>query len=217
MPFGSATVDMDLRALETNGGARVLAEPVLVAMSGQEATFHVGGEQPYATYDDNGNRVTAFKEYGIDLNFTPTIKSGGVVGLVVESKVSEPTGSEGAINDREVSTNVELAVGQTLSIAGLLDERTSQEISKMPGIGDVPILGALFRSRAYTKTQTELVFLVTPYLAQATNNVPVLPTDRTEFANDAEAIFLGNIESIYGVGPSGTRGSYNGSVGFLLD
>lgn len=216
MPFGSASVDMAIRALETNGGARVLAEPVLVSMSGQPATFHVGGELPYITTDSDGNRVTAFKPYGIDLNFTPTIKSESIA-LAVESKVSEPVGGEGALNDREVTTNVELGVGQTLSIAGLLDERTSQEIRRLPGIGDVPILGALFRSREFSKTQTELVFLVTPYLAQPINGQPELPTDRTAFANDAEAIFLGHVESIYGVGPAGTRGSYDGSVGFLLD
>jgi pilus assembly protein CpaC len=217
MPFGSASIDLQMRALETKGALRMLAEPVLVAMSGEEATFRVGGELPYITYDSDGNPVTAFKDYGIDLAFTPVIKSGGLIGLQVATEVSEPTGSAGAINSREVATSVELGVGQTLSIAGLLDERTSQEISKLPGVGDIPILGALFRSRAYTSLQTELVFLVTPYLAQPANSQPQLPTDRTAFANDAEAIFLGHVESIYGVGPAGTRGSYDGSVGFLLD
>ena len=217
MPFGSANIDVAVRALETKGAVRLLAEPVLVALSGQEATFHAGGELPYRTFDSDGNPVTSFKPYGIDLAFTPTIKSGGVVGLQVASNVSEPTGSEGALNTRDVSTNVELGVGQTLSIAGLLDERSSQEISRMPGIGDIPILGALFRSRDFTTLKTELVFLVTPYLAKPATGQPELPTDRTPFANDAEAIFLGNVESIYGVGPAGTRGSYDGSVGFLLD
>jgi pilus assembly protein CpaC len=217
MPFGSADITIAMRALESKGALRMLAEPVLVAMSGQEATFRVGGELPYITYDSDGNPVTAFKDYGIDLAFTPVIKSGGVIGLTVATEVSEPTGSAGALNSREVSTNVELGVGQTLSIAGLLDERTSQEISKLPGIGDIPILGTLFRSRAYSTLQTELVFLVTPYMAQPADGRPELPTDRTPFANDAEAIFLGNVESIYGVGPAGTRGSYDGSVGFLLD
>ena len=117
-----------------------------------------------------------------------------------------------------MSTNVELGIGQTLSIAGLLDERTSQEISKLPGIGDVPILGALFRSRTFKTTQTELVFLVTPYLAAPNNDTPELPTDRAQFANDAEAIFLGHMQKLYGVGdPNGPAGQYQGSVGFALD
>lgn len=217
MPFGSANIDVAVRALETKGAVRLLAEPVLVAMSGEQASFHAGGELPYRTFDSDGNPVTAFKPYGIDLAFTPTIKSGNVIGLQVASKVSEPTGSEGALNTRDVATSVELGVGQTLSIAGLLDERTSQEISRLPGVGDLPILGALFRSRDFSTLKTELVFLVTPYLAKPADGQPELPTDRTPFANDAEAIFLGNVESIYGVGPAGTRGSYDGSVGFLLD
>jgi len=217
MPFGSASVDVAVQALESQGAIRMLAEPVLTALSGERADFHAGGEVRYATgTDENGNTVYETREYGVTLGFTPVIKSGGVVGLAVQSKVSEPQ-SDTTLNKREISTSVELGVGQTLSIAGLLDDRVRQEISRMPGLGDMPILGALFRSREYVRSQTELVFLVTPYLAQPIDGRAALPTDRNQLAGDAEAIFLGHIESVYGVGPAGTRGGYDGNVGFLLD
>ena len=92
-----------------------------------------------------------------------------------------------------------------------------QQINKLPGLGDIPILGALFRSRDFIHSQTELVILVTPYLAQPNHGQPALPTDDMVIASDAEAIFLGRMETMYGVGPGGMRGSYNGSVGFVLD
>ena len=216
IPFGNTSLDVELRALETRGALRTLAEPVLTAMSGQPASFLAGGEIPYPTTDDNGNRIVDFKPYGVQLDFTPTITSSGTIQLVVDSTVSEPA-TEGALNTRRVSTTVELGAGQTLSIAGLLSERQRQNIARLPGLGDIPILGALFRSREYTSDRTELVFLVTPYYARAKTEAPILPTDDLKFAGDAEAIFLGHIETIYGVGPDGMRGSYNGSVGFLLD
>jgi len=214
-PFGNSSFDIELRALETRGALRTLAEPVLTAMSGQPAEFHAGGQLPYNRVVD-GNVVTDFVPYGVDLTFTPTINSNGTITLLVDSSVSEP-GSGGSLNDRSAKTTVELGVGQTLSIAGMLSERSRQDINRFPGLGDIPILGALFRSREYTSDRTELVFLVTPYYARAKAQMPELPTDNMQFAGDAEAIFLGHIETIYGVGPDGMRGSYDGSVGFLLD
>jgi pilus assembly protein CpaC len=216
IPFDAGSLDVELRALETRGGVRTLAEPVLTALSGKPATFLAGGELPYETTDANGQRVIDFKPYGVQLQFTPTIKADGVVQLEVKSTVSEPAGS-GALNTRDVSTTVELGAGQTLSIGGMLSESSRHDITRFPGLGDIPILGALFRSRAYSAEQTELVFLVTPYYARAKAEMPELPTDNVKFAGDAEAIFLGHIETVYGVGSDGMRGSYNGSVGFLLD
>lgn len=215
IPIGGSSIDVELRALESRGGIRTLAEPVLTALSGKPATFLAGGELPYTTTNADGRTVTEFKPYGVQLEFTPTIKSDGTVLLEVKSTVSEPNGQ--ALNTRDVSTTVQLGVGQTLSIGGMLSERSRQEINRLPGLGDIPILGALFRSREYTSDRTELVFLVTPYYARAKPNMPELPTDNMQFAGDAEAIFLGHIETIYGVGPDGMRGSYDGSVGFLLD
>jgi pilus assembly protein CpaC len=114
---------------------------------------------------------------------------------------------------------VELQPGTTLAIGGLLQERSSQQIEQMPGLGNIPILGALFRSRDFQSQQTELVILVTPYLVAASPlNAIAVPTDHTVPSSDAEAIFLGKMESMYGVGTSGAmRGSISGSVGFVLD
>jgi pilus assembly protein CpaC len=215
IPIGNSSLDIELRALESRGGLRTLAEPVLTALSGQPADFHAGGQIPYNRVVD-GNVVTDFKPYGVDLTFTPTINSNGTITLAVDSSVSEP-GSGGSLNDRSANTTVELGAGQTLSIAGMLSERSRHDIDRFPGLGDIPILGALFRSREYTSDRTELIFLVTPYYARAKTEMPILPTDDLHFAGDAEAIFLGHIETIYGVGPDGMRGSYDGSVGFLLD
>jgi pilus assembly protein CpaC len=219
------TINATLRALERNAALRTLAEPNLTAMSGQEAEFLAGGEFPVPTNVDNGNITYTFKEFGVRLKFTPTVKSNGIIGLVVDTKVSEPTSEGGftlqgitipATKERQARTTVELGAGQTLAIAGLMQDSVRQQINKLPGLGDVPILGALFRSRDFIHSQTELVILVTPYLAQPGVR-PELPTDSMVVAGDAEAIFLGRMEKMYGVGPSGMRGSYNGSVGFVLD
>lgn len=220
------SISAQLRALERNAALRTLAEPNLTAISGQEAEFLAGGEFPVPTQVDEGEVTYAFKEFGVRLKFTPTVKSNGIIGLVVDTSVSEPT-TEGGFNvggvtipatkNRQARTSVELGAGETLAIAGLMQDSVRQQINKLPGLGDIPILGALFRSRDFIHSQTELVILVTPYLAQANQGQPALPTDDMVIASDAEAIFLGRMETMYGVGPGGMRGSYSGSVGFVLD
>ncbi len=219
------SITAQLRALERNSALRTLAEPNLTALSGQEAEFLAGGEFPVPTAVDNGKVTYSFKEFGVRLKFTPTVKSDGIIGLAVDTSVSEPT-TEGGFNvdgvtipatkNRQAKTSVELAAGETLAIGGLMQDSVRQQISKLPGLGDIPILGALFRSRDFIHSQTELVILVTPYLAQP-GPMPSLPTDTMAIAGDAEAIFLGRMETMYGVGPGGMRGSYSGSVGFVLD
>ena len=222
--FGSATgnnVTAGIRALEQNGALRILAQPTLTAISGEEAKFLAGGELPYYTFDeDDGTttRTVVFKPYGVEMSFTPVVKSSGVIALKVQTSVSEPQ-ADFSITKREASTSVELPGGTTLAIGGLLEEKSSQQIEQFPWLGDIPILGALFRSRDFQTEQTELVILVTPYLVTPSpaNSIPV-PTDRTAVASDAEAIFLGKLETMYGVGSSGEmRGTFSGSVGFVLD
>lgn len=220
------SLDATLRALERRSALRTLAEPNLTAISGQEAEFLAGGEFPVPTQVGEAGQITySFKEFGIRLKFTPTVKSNGVIGLVVDTKVSEPTSEGGfavngvtipATKERQARTSVELGAGQTLAIAGLLQDSVRQQINKLPGLGDIPILGTLFRSRDFIHSQTELVVLVTPVLAYA-GEPPLLPTDKMQVAGDAEAIFLGHMEKMYGVGPHGMRGGYDGSVGFVLD
>ena len=150
------------------------------------------------------------------LGFTPTVRSDRIVGLVVETEVSEIVSALGQLSVRRANTSVELPAGSTLAIGGLLQDTLRQQINRLPVLGDIPILGALFRSRDYQRSQTELVILVTPYLAHPGPS-PELPTDRFVAAGDAEAIFLGHMEKMYGVGSGGMRGGYDGSVGFVLD
>ncbi|HEY4199256.1 MAG TPA: type II and III secretion system protein family protein [Devosiaceae bacterium] len=226
---GSFSLDATLKALERRGALRTLAEPTLTALSGQPAEFLAGGEFPIPSgIDDNGTVTYTYKQFGVNLKFTPTVKSNGIVGLTVDTSVSEPT-TEGSVSvggltipgtkDRQAKTSVELPTGTTLAIGGLIQDQTRQQINRFPGLGDIPILGALFRSRDFYRSQTELVILVTPYLAQATTNPPPLPTDKTVVTDDAEAVFLGHMEKLYsvGAGPDGMRGGYHGSVGFVLD
>jgi pilus assembly protein CpaC len=212
--IGPVSLTATLKALAKRNALRTLAEPTLTAMSGQAAEFLVGGEVPYDASDGNGHVVTAFKEYGVKLNFTPTVKSNGNVSLVVDTNVSEPAGG-GAVTERGAKTTVEIPAGCTLAIGGLLQDTEKHQLAQMPGLGDIPILGALFRSRDYIHEQTELVIMVTPVMAQFGR--PDLPTDSYAIAGDAEAIFLGHLEKQYGVGNGGMRGGYHGSVGFVLD
>lgn len=217
-PFANGQITAAIRALEERGALRLLAQPTLTAISGQAATFLVGGEFPVKTTDSNGAQSVTFKEYGVNLDFTPTVRSNGTILLQVKTGVSELLAND-ALTKRNVDTTVELGVGSTLAIGGLLSQSVAQSVDQMPGIGDIPILGALFRSREFRKEETELVVLVTPYLVNPSpvNSIAV-PTDFSAPSSDAEAIFLGKLETQYGVGGGGAmRGGFSGSVGFVLD
>lgn len=225
---GGFTLQATLNALERHGALRTLASPTLTALSGAEAEFLAGGQYPVPTQvDDSGHVTYTFKDFGVKLKFTPTIKSDGSITLAVDTSVSEPTTEGGftvggvtipGTKERQAKTSVELGAGQTLSIGGLMQDTVRTQINRLPGLGDIPILGTLFRSRDFIHSQTELVVLVTPTYASA-GKMPELPTDRISLANDAEAVFLGHIENVYGVGDGAgkMRGGYDGSVGFLLD
>lgn len=208
------SLEATLQALERRGALRTLAKPTLAAISGQPAEFRAGGEFPYETVVD-GQVTTAFKEYGVFLNFTPVVKSKGLIGLLVDTAVKEPSAG-GAVSNRSAKTTVEIQQGQTLAIAGMLQDTVRQQMNQLPGLGNIPILGALFRSRDFIHSQTELVILVTPYLVEPSYD-DSKPTDNMRVAGDAEAIFLGRLEKMYGVGDDGMRGGYTGSVGFVLD
>ena len=211
---GPVSVAATLKALARRNALRTLAEPTLTAMSGQSADFLAGGQRAIAVLDQNGNSTITYKDYGVKLSFTPTVKSDGNIDLQVSTEVSQPTGSVD-FTTRSAKTTVEIPAGCTLAIGGLLQDTEKHELSGMPGLQDIPILGALFRSRDYIHDQTELVMMVTPVLADLGR--PDLPTDDYHIAGDAEAIFLGHLEKQYGVGSDGMRGSYQGSVGFVLD
>ncbi|MBE7734207.1 type II and III secretion system protein family protein [Devosia faecipullorum] len=218
-PLPGGQINASIRALEERGALRLLAQPTLTAMSGQSAEFLVGGEFPIPVLDANNRTTVTYKPYGIELNFRPVLRSNGMVALDIDTGVSEVQTGSYALSRRDVKTSVELPPGSTLAIGGLLDERASRAVDQLPGLANIPILGALFRSNSYRSQQTELVILVTPYLVNPSpvNSIAV-PTDNSLIAGDAEAVFLGKLEHMYGVGATGEfRSGYSGSVGFVLD
>ena len=198
---GNFYADIFLEAAEEQGMARILAEPNLTTLSGQEAEFLSGGQLAYTATDQNGNANTEFKNYGIQLKFIPFVMDSGLINLKVNVSVSEPgppTISGGQANtsilSRGANATVEVPSGQVIAIAGLLSERSRDQTEKFPGLGDVPILGALFRSQALEKEQTELVIFVTPRLANTFNPEQVtLPTDGFVEPTDVEFYLMGKV------------------------
>lgn len=223
---GNVSITAQLRALEQRGSLRMLAEPILTAMSGQPADFLVGGQIPVLSGVKDGERTYELKDFGVKLEFTPTVKSNGTIAMQIKTEVSELSESGFTIgnetvpgfNNRKASTSVELRPGETMAIAGMIQDKLRQQISGLPGFSNIPILGAMFRSRQYQRNQTELAIIITPYLATPMIGKPNLPTDNFVPASDAEAIFLGTMQRNYGVGGNAEmRGGFKGSVGFVLD
>ncbi len=167
-----------VKALQSKGLFQSLAEPNLIATNGKEASFLAGGEYPYPVVQSGGssNAVTImFKEFGVRLSFTPTVLGGDLINLKVKPEVSSLDFGNGVnisgfrvpgLATRRTETEVELQDGQTFAIAGLMNNTVSSTMSKIPGIGDIPVLGYLFRSRAYQKNQTELVVMITPQIVR---------------------------------------------------
>lgn len=189
--------------------AKILAQPTLTTLSGQPATFISGGEFPIPVPQSgtsNGAITVEFKEYGIGLKFVPVVLDSGRINLNMNISVSELSGAAAQIvgsdfsvpslTKREASSTLELADGQTMSIAGLISDTLRENINKFPGLGDIPGLGALFRSSAFLNQQTELVIFVTPRLAKPilAQNVQ-LPTDSFVPPDDVDFYVLGRTES----------------------
>lgn len=199
--IGTTNIDALVSALETEGLVTVLAEPNLTAVSGQTASFLAGGEIPFATEDADGNTTVAFREFGVSLTFTPTITDDSRISLKVTpevSQVSATTTSLGgntfpALSTRRADTTVELGNGESLALGGLLQRNVNTSVSKVPGLGDLPILGTLFRSRRYQRNETELMIIVTPYIVRPTSERLAAPTDGFESANDYEQIVWGTM------------------------
>jgi len=170
-----------IHALKTQGALRQLAEPNLIAMDGQQASFLAGGEFPVPMVQNSGDRATVvivFKEYGVKLNFKPTIIDEDHIRLELEPEVSTIDFANGvkfdgflipALKTRKAKTGVELRDGQSFALAGLLDNTETRSISKIPVIGDIPVLGALFNSKSFQKSETELMFIVTANLVKPVN------------------------------------------------
>ncbi len=230
---GDDFVNSALDALAEEGLVNVLAEPNLTALSGETASFLAGGEFPIPIDSDEDGVEIQFKEFGISLAFTPTVLSSNRISLRVRPEVSDLS-DKGAITingltipalaTRRAETTVELGSGQSFAIGGLLSTDIENAISKYPGIGDVPVLGALFRSTRFRSNETELVILVTPYLVRPVDEpVMALPTDGYKAPSDLERILMGRLHSAQlqpgRGGPLSPAGAPRlaGPVGFVLE
>jgi pilus assembly protein CpaC len=242
--FGATpSVQATLRAMESAGVVRTLAEPNLTAISGESATFIAGGEFPVpAGYscDPTTHVCTtqiSFKKFGISLNFTPVVLTEGRISLRVMTEVSELSNDNSitlsqsvtastvnsvtipSIKTRRAETTLEIPSGGAMAMAGLIQEQTKQAINGFPGLAQLPVLGSLFRSRDYVNSQTELMVLVTPYVVRAVAQKDLSrPDDGFAAASDPQADLLGSINRIYGVpGRVEPARNYRGTYGFITD
>jgi len=205
---GNATWSAIIDALKEDGLTKVLAEPTLITMSGKRANFLAGGEYPIPVPQSGtgvGTTITIeYKTFGVGLNFTPTVLSNNRISMEVNPEVSDLDFSNAVrfqgfvvpgLTTRRVSTVIELADGQSFAIAGLLRDDLREVISKFPVLGDIPILGALFRSTEYQKNETELIVIVTPHLVKPLDMAKqTLPTDQFIEPNDFEFYLMGWLE-----------------------
>ena len=240
---GLPTVTATVRAMETAGVIRTLAEPNLTAISGESATFIAGGEFPIpAGYscDPTTHVCTtqiSYKKFGISLNFTPVVLSEGRISLRVMTEVSELSNDNAiqvsqaltgggtnsitipAIRTRRAETTLEIPSGGSMAMAGLIHQQTKQAVNGMPGLDQLPVLGQLFRSQDFVNNETELMVLVTPYVVRAVAQKELSrPDDGFAPASDAQSALLARINRIYGVAARvETVGGYQGSFGFIID
>lgn len=208
--------DMVLEAAKDNGSAKVLAEPTLTTLTGQQAEFISGGEFPIPVSDDDGITIE-YKEFGVGVKFLPVVLDSGRINLNLNVSVSELSntnslmlttslgGNSGvgqlvpSLTKRSAQSTVELGNGQTIAIAGLINDNTRDFVSRFPGLGDVPVLGHLFRSQEFVSGETELVILVTPHLAKPLDARTVrLPTERFVEPSDLEFYLLGKTKGSTG-------------------
>ena len=234
------SVQAVLRAMETAGVVRTLAEPNLTAISGKSATFISGGEFPIPTgvtcqTTTSGSigqcvQTVSFKKFGISLNFTPVVLSEGRISLRVMTEVSEVStenaltgGQNGttipSIKTRRAETTLEIPSGGSMAMAGLIQEQTKQAVNGLPGLDQLPVLGALFRSQDFINNQTELMVLVTPYVVRAVAQKELSrPDDGFAPASDSQSTLLARINRIYGlVARVDTIGETQGNFGFIID
>jgi len=220
-------------AMEGEGLVKVLAEPNLTALSGETASFLAGGEFPILVPDSDGRVTIKFKKFGVSLAFTPTLLGGDRINLHVRPEVSQLSNANSvtlnnfeipSLVTRRAETTVELGSGQSFAIAGLLQNNVTHNINKFPGLGDIPVLGGLFRSDRFQREESELVILVTPYVVQPTTKAKLLaaPTDGFAPPHDGERYLYGGthrrnpqIGAARTVTPDGS--SLIGPIGFQLD
>ncbi|WP_245445032.1 type II and III secretion system protein family protein [Pseudaminobacter soli (ex Li et al. 2025)] len=248
LTINSSTLNAYINAMEQAGVMKTLAEPTLTAVSGEKATFKVGGEFNLVTgrsntvSDENKTGETTYQldrvEYGIGLEFQPVVLSPGRISLKVRTSVSEPTNEGSAqleglvgnknrtgflgtniisIRKRLADTTVELPSGGSMMIAGLVRDDVRQVMNGLPGLAKIPVLGTLFRSRDFVRNETELVVIITPYLAKpVARNELAKPDDNFNAASDGAGMFLGRINRVYGTMQTNLpNGRYHGVVGYI--
>jgi pilus assembly protein CpaC len=235
---GLPTVTATMRAMESAGVVRTLAEPNLTAISGESATFIVGGEFPFPTGVTCQTTAAgavgqcapsiAFKKFGISLNFTPVVLAEGRISLRVMTEVSEVSNDNSinisglvvpSIRTRRAETTLEIPSGGSMAMAGLIQQQTKQAVNGMPGIDQLPVLGALYRSQDFVNNQTELMVLVTPYVVRAVAQKELSrPDDGFAPASDAQSTLLAQINRIYGTaGRIDPIETCKCSFGFIID
>ena len=226
---GALAFELWLDALENKGLTRTLAEPNLVALSGQQAKFLAGGEIPIPVVDGEGRLTITYKPFGVELQFTPVVVDGSLINLQIDTAVSALDETETSVSAdiivngftrREASTTVEMRDGQSFAIAGLLEDDFGDGVAQIPWLGDLPVLGALFRSTQFQRSQSELVIIITPHLVSPTSGQAlVLPTDRISVPTESALFLNGNLAGPGGGGAAGevAKQDFSGSYGYVME
>jgi pilus assembly protein CpaC len=229
---GDDQANVILRAMERDGLLRTLAEPTLTAISGETANFLAGGEFPIPVAQDNNTVTIQFKKFGVGLGFTPLVMSEGRISLKISTEVSDISNDFAvtlgratdaqtvvpSLNVRRAETTVELPSGGSISMAGLIKDTARSEITGTPGLKDLPILGALFRSRDFQQNQSELVVIVTPYVVNPVNEQELAsPTEGLGLATEKQTILFGRLNRVYGKPGRRPTGVYHGNIGYIVD
>jgi pilus assembly protein CpaC len=223
---GSSTWTGFVDAMQQDGLIKILAEPTLITLSGQSADFLAGGEFPVPVPQGLGTVAIEYKPFGVGLSFTPTVLSNDKINIKVTPEISELDFSTARLVDgflipglstRRASTVIELGDGQSFAIAGLLKETIRDSVQKYPLLGDIPILGALFRSREFQKNETELIIIATPRLVKPLNTAKqTLPTDFYVEPNDVELYLFGLMEGKPKNQTGSARGDFDGDFGHAV-
>ena len=213
-----------IRALQKDGVLRSLAEPNLTAVSGESASFRVGGEVPIpASRDKDGELTYVYKEYGVGLDFTPVVLSPGRISLKIKTDISELDNATSrdifiGFKSRRAETTVELPSGGAIAIGGLVKDDVRTSINGIPVLMDLPVLGSLFKSRDFQRQQTEFVVFVTPYTVDPVPTAALQRPDKNfALASDAKQIFLNQVNRVYSAKPGADGGTYHGRIGFSFD
>ncbi len=228
---GAFEVAVLLEALEAKGVVRTLAEPNLTALSGQEASFLAGGEYPIPVVGKEGNVSIQYKPFGIELTFTPRVVDSDIINLRLDASVSgvdatQSFASNGinvaSFRTRKASTTVEMRDGESFAIAGLLRDDFQDLNGQVPWLGDIPVLGALFRSAEYKREQSELVIIITPHLVTPTRGEALaLPTDRVRPPTESQLFLFGQTAApnrpTSGAAGEVARQDFSGSYGYVME